>query len=120
MVQRLSGRIICIQGVIMIRINQLKLPISHSREDLLKKAAKTLKISTSQIEDMTIIRQSLDARKKQELLFVYSIDCKVKQEKQILRKVNNNNVIPSQNNTLSALNNNFLVVNSSPLISSIS
>lgn len=79
----------------MIRINQLKLPISHSREDLLKKAAKTLKINTSQIEDMTIIRQSLDARKKQELLFVYSIDCKVKQEKQILRKVNNNNVMLS-------------------------
>ncbi len=79
----------------MIRINQLKMPITHTKDDLLKKAAKALKISSNQIEDMTIIRQSLDARKKQELMFVYSIDCKVKQEKNILRKVNSNNIMLS-------------------------
>lgn len=95
MVQWIFGWYIRIKGVNMIRINQLKLPITHSREELLKKAAKTLKIGISQIEEFTIIRQSLDARKKPELFFVYSVDCKVKQEKQILKKVNNNNVMLS-------------------------
>ena len=79
----------------MIRINQLKLPISHSRQDLIKKAAKQLKISPVQIEEIEIIRQSLDARKKPELFYVYSVDCKVPKEKQILKKVNDNNIMLS-------------------------
>lgn len=92
MVQRLYRRQKCIKGDSMIRINQLKLPITHTKEELWSKAAKTLKISVNQLEDIQIIRQSLDARKKQELMYVYSVDCRVKQEKQILRKVHNPNV----------------------------
>lgn len=76
----------------MIRINQLKLPISHSRDELVKKAAKTLKISSSQILKLQIIRQSLDARKKPDLFFVYSVDCSVKSEKQVLKNVRDKNV----------------------------
>lgn len=76
----------------MIRINQLKLPISHSKEELLKKAAKTLKVNPAQIQDLRIIRQSLDARKKPELFFVYSVDCCVKSEKQVLKINRDKNV----------------------------
>ena len=79
----------------MIRINQLKLPIDHTEQDLYKKAAKTLKIDSKMIEDINIIRQSLDARKKNDIIYVYSIDVKVSKEKQILKKVNNNNVMLS-------------------------
>lgn len=79
----------------MIRINQLKLPITHSYEDLIKKAAKALKIRVDQIEKLNIIRQSFDGRKKPELFYVYSVDCKVKQEKQILKKNRDKNIFIS-------------------------
>ena len=58
----------------MIRIRQLKLPVEHSREELTKKAAKALRVKPEDISRIHIERQSLDARKKPELFFVYTID----------------------------------------------
>ena len=40
----------------MIRINQLKLPVDHGKQDLLKKAAKLLKIPQERIRKLTIIQ----------------------------------------------------------------
>ena len=48
----------------MIRITQLKLQVGHSREDLLEKAARTLRVSPNDIASLDIWLQSLDARKK--------------------------------------------------------
>ena len=60
----------------MIRISQLKLPVSHSREDLEKKIEKTLGVSLARTESWRIVRRSVDARKKDQLLYIYSIDVK--------------------------------------------
>lgn len=49
----------------MIRITQLKLPIAHTEEQLRKKIARTLKCREDQFS-YEIIRQSLDARHKDE------------------------------------------------------
>ena len=48
----------------MIRINQIKLPPEHTKEDILKKAAKVLRIDPGRIEALQIVRKSIDARKK--------------------------------------------------------
>ena len=64
----------------MIRISQLKLPVDHSREDLEKKIEKTLRIPMSQVKNWQIVRQSVDARKKEELLYIYTIDVKTGRE----------------------------------------
>lgn len=77
----------------MIRITQLKLPITHAKQDIQQKAAKMLRIPESEIENIKIIRQSLDARKKNELHFVYILDVKVKRESAVLKKVHNNNIM---------------------------
>lgn len=77
----------------MIRISQLKLPITHSDSDLKKKAAKMLRISDTQIRKISIVRQSIDARHKNDLLFVYTIDLEVPDEQKIMRKVNHNNIM---------------------------
>lgn len=77
----------------MIRINQLKLPITHTKSELKKKAAKMLRVNDSQIKDLTIVRQSLDARHKNDLLFVYTIDVSVPSESKVVKKVNNNNIM---------------------------
>ena len=52
----------------MIRISQLKLPVSHSWEDLEKKIEKTLGVSLARTESWRIVRRSVDARKKDQLL----------------------------------------------------
>lgn len=77
----------------MIRINQLKLPITHSLEDLEIKIRKTLFLKGNQDFTYEIIRQSIDARKKNDKKYVYSIHVKVQGEKSILKKVSDKNIM---------------------------
>ena len=76
----------------MIRINQLKLPITHTREDLVRKAAKALKLKPEQIERVKIVKQSVDARKKPEIFYSYVIDVQAAREQGVVNKAKNPNV----------------------------
>ena len=68
----------------MLRINQLKLPVGHTREDLEKKVWKALR--TQQVQEIRIIRRSVDARRKPELFFNYIVDVRVKNQKDVYRR----------------------------------
>ena len=61
----------------MIRLTQFKLPADHTPDAMKKKAAKMLKISPDAIRRVHIRKQSLDARKKAELFYSYTIDVEV-------------------------------------------
>lgn len=79
----------------MIRINQLTLEVGHGPEAIKKKAAKLLKIQESAIADVVLVRRSIDARKKQQLLYSYIIDVKLideKKESAIVKKAANANI----------------------------
>ena len=76
----------------MIRISQLKLPIKHTQAQLEKKILKTLKNPGSSFT-YEIKKQSLDCRHKNDKIFVYTIDVKIKDEQKIVKKVNNNNIM---------------------------
>ena len=71
----------------MIRINQVKLGTEHSKEQLYKKVASLLRVSQKDILEVTIVRQSIDARKKPEIFYSYVVDVKVKQEDKIYKKL---------------------------------
>jgi len=71
----------------MIRINQLKLPVDHEPEAILKKAARLLKITPEEIRDFKIRRRSLDARKKPDLYYSYTVDVTLTRESAVLHKV---------------------------------
>ena len=77
----------------MIQISQLKLPIEHTKEQLSQKIRKQLCLGKQQEFSYEIIRQSLDARKKQEKKFVYTILVSVPNEKKILHKVDDKNIM---------------------------
>ena len=47
----------------MIRIRQIKLPIKHTKEDLIKKICKKLQIKKEDIQNIIINKKSIDARK---------------------------------------------------------
>ena len=92
MVKRCCGRAQQRKGEFMIRITQLKLPVEHTPEQLKKKIAKTLKCAEDTFS-YEIVRQSLDARQKDDKKFVYTVDVKTAAEQKILRKVHNNNIM---------------------------
>lgn len=72
----------------MIRIQQLKLPIEHTRQDLEKKLRRELRLKPEESLVYEIRKRSVDARKKPELYFNYVIDCKTEKgrEQRILQK----------------------------------
>ena len=76
----------------MIRINQMKLDIEHTKEDLEKKVLKTLRIKRDELLELQIRKQSVDARKKPELYYVYSVDVQVKDEAKVRKNVKNKQV----------------------------
>ncbi len=80
----------------MIRIGQLKLQPDHTEKELLQKIAKSLRISEHDILKYTIQKQSIDARKKPDLKYVYTVDVQVKQENSVLKKVKDKNVTVSK------------------------
>lgn len=76
----------------MIRIGQLKLQPNHSESELIQKIAKLLRISEKEILSYQIKKQSIDARNKPDLKYVYTIDIKVPNEEQIVKKQRGNTV----------------------------
>lgn len=70
----------------MIRIQNLKLPLSYSEQDLAVASAKKLHIPVSQIQSVRIYRRSIDARKRGNICFLFSLDVKLSNEKQVLKK----------------------------------
>lgn len=71
----------------MLRISQLKLPETHTQEQLEKKLLKMLRISRKDLGHYYIRKRSLDARKKPELYYVYSIDVEIKNEERVLKSM---------------------------------
>ena len=79
----------------MIRINQIKIPLvlsskeKQTNEDLnqklINKAASLLNVNKGEIRSLRIVKKSIDARKKPDIYFIYTIDVEVKNEDEILK-----------------------------------
>ena len=65
----------------MFRINQVKLPYEHTNDELLLAAARSIGGKPSDITELHIVRESVDARKKPQIMKVYTLDIALKQEK---------------------------------------
>ena len=80
----------------MIRIQQIKLSIDHKENELRQKVLSILKLNDEQIEEITINRRSIDARKKDNIMYVYTVDVFTQKEKWISKNqkyLNKNNQI---------------------------
>ena len=73
----------------MLRINQIKLAPGHSKEQLKKAILKFLQIQGKDLLSFQIFKQSIDARKKPEIVFVYTIDVHVLHEEKICKRLKN-------------------------------
>ena len=71
----------------MIRIKDIVLPIAHDENTLLYHAAQELRVRASDIASLEIFRRSLDARKKPDLKWVYTVDVTLRSgERNVLRR----------------------------------
>lgn len=70
----------------MLRISQLKLKADHTEEQLRKKLIKSAQIKDKELKSYTVRKRSLDARKKPDLYYVYTIDFSTENEKLTIEK----------------------------------
>jgi len=70
----------------MIRINELRLPLDHRPAALPTAAADRLGIAESAIRQLVVFKRSHDARKKNALLFVYTVDLEIDNEESLLKQ----------------------------------
>ena len=61
----------------MIRIRDIALPPGHTPQALWAAAAKALRLPPREIQTLQIARRSLDARKKERIQWVYTVDVTV-------------------------------------------
>ncbi len=69
----------------MLKIQQLKLPVEHTGQELREKIIKTLRIRPEELIRYEIIRRSLDARGG-ELRYVYQVEVQVRKEASVLKR----------------------------------
>jgi uncharacterized FAD-dependent dehydrogenase len=80
----------------MIRITELRLPISHPPEALEEAILKRLHLAAKDLLSFEIFKRSYDARKNVALSFIYTVDCSVKNEEGVLKTfINDTHVRPS-------------------------
>ena len=65
----------------MIRIGEIKLKLEETEEVLEQKIKKKLHIHKEDILSWSIYKKGLDARKKETIHYVYTVDVKLKNEK---------------------------------------
>ena len=58
----------------MLRIQNIKMPVEPTEEDLKEQIKKIIK--TDQIEEINIYKRSIDSRKKSDISFIYTVDVK--------------------------------------------
>jgi len=88
----------------MIRINQLKLSPEHTQQDMRNAIKHSLKLNDEIEFEYRIVKQSIDARHKPEIIYVYAVNVTIKNqgvENKIIKKVNNNNVMLTKENKYS-------------------
>lgn len=70
----------------MIRLSQVRLRPGHSEQELEDKIRKLLHVKNTEPIEYRILKQSIDARKKPDIYYSYTVDVKTKQEAVILKR----------------------------------
>ena len=70
-----------------MRLTELKLPLDHDKSELRSAIVKRLGIAADELVDYTIFRRSHDARKPSAIVFIYTLDIELRNEKALLTRL---------------------------------
>ena len=93
----------------MVRLTNLNVPLDYTEDSLKTILLKKLKLNPSDLISFSVSRRSIDARDKQDVHFVLSLDLSLKNETGALRKNKNLSPISSSRNHN---HSEFLILNS--------
>jgi uncharacterized FAD-dependent dehydrogenase len=88
----------------MLRLNELKLPLNHTEDELPAAIIARLGIAAADLLGFTIYKRSYDARKKTAIVLIYSIDI----------ELNNEAVLRATSTTCTSCRRRTPAINSSP------
>jgi uncharacterized FAD-dependent dehydrogenase len=71
----------------MLRITELRLPLDHSAEALRPAIVARLGVADTDLERFLVFKRSYDARKRHALVFIYTIDCELRDEAEVLHRL---------------------------------
>ncbi len=81
----------------MIRLQNIRIPLDYREADLYKAAGRRLQIPARQITKLRIHRRSVDARKRDAIVFLMTLDVEVPKERQLLSRFSGNkDILPAQ------------------------
>ncbi len=106
----------------MLKIRQLKVPVLDDNEKFLKKViAKKLHVNVNMINNYKIQKKSIDARDKNNVLFIYEVIVSISSEEKVLEKYKSNDILKYQDETyeipkkgINKLDNRIVIVGSGP------
>ncbi len=70
----------------MLRLTEIRLPLDHPQEDIKAAILKRLGIADSDLISFSLFRRGYDARKRDTIILVYTIDVEVSNEEELLKK----------------------------------
>ena len=71
----------------MLRLNEVKLPLNHTEQDLPAAILARLAIPAEALLGFTVFKRSYDARKKTAIVLIYALDVDVKDEAAVLARL---------------------------------
>src|SRR5436305_10582060 len=71
----------------MLRITELKLPLDHAPDALALAVAARLRIAPAELTSVHVAKRSVDARKKQAIVLIYTVDCEIAGDEAALLEV---------------------------------
>ncbi|MCI9156343.1 MAG: hypothetical protein HFF44_05290 [Lawsonibacter sp.] len=76
----------------MVRIGNIPLPVGGGMDQLRRRAARELGVRPGELGELKIVRQSIDARKKQDVHYVYTVELSLPDEGAAVRRAPGNHV----------------------------
>ncbi|MBE9525230.1 MAG: hypothetical protein IMY76_09025, partial [Chloroflexi bacterium] len=77
----------------MLRLNNIKLPLDHPKSELVVTILKKLGIQPDELLGYSVFKRSYDARRKDNIKLIYTLNVEVRREKEILRRKRKDNTI---------------------------
>ena len=70
----------------MLRLSELRLPLEHGSNDLQEAVLRRLRIPPDQLLEQRLVKRSIDARRRDRIQVIYSVDVAVRSEAAVLRR----------------------------------